>query len=76
MLADFGDGTVFTGLLVGAAFGLVCALFGEFFQRIFYAHGDTHVDPPAAAIVFGTFLIALLYFAGVFSTGIWIPGTV
>lgn len=76
MLGDFGDGTVFMGLVVGGVFGLICAVFGEFFQRIFYAHGDTHVDPPAAAIVFGTFLIALLYFAGVFSTGVWVPGTV
>ncbi|MFO8232635.1 MAG: hypothetical protein R6U20_08200 [Longimonas sp.] len=76
MLGDLGDGTVFMGLLVGGVFGLICAVFGEFFQRIFYAQGDTHVDPPAAAITFGTFLIALLYFAGVFSTGVWVPGTV
>ena len=76
MLAEFDQGTVFMGLLVGGAFGLICAVFGEFFQRVFYAHGDTHVDPPAAAITFGTFLIALLYFAGAFSTGVWVPGTV
>lgn len=61
------------GLIVGAIFGMICALFGEFFQRIFYAHGDTHWDPPAAAIVFGTFVIALLYFAGVFGTTVWVP---
>lgn len=76
MLPELGDGTVFMGLAIGGAFGLICAVFGEFFQRIFYAQGDTHVDPPAAAIVFGTFLIAMLYFAGVFSTGVWVPGTV
>jgi len=62
-----------TGLIVGALIGIVCALFGEWFQRIFYAHGDTHWDPPAAAIVFGTFLIALCYFAGIFGTTVWIP---
>ncbi len=62
-----------TGLIVGALFGLVCALFGEAFQRIFYAHGDTHWDPPAAAIVFGTFVIALLYFGGVLGTTVWVP---
>lgn len=65
-----------TALLFGGLLGLICALFGEFFQRIFYSHGDTHWDPPAAAIVFGTILIALMYFAGIVGTGVWIPGTV
>jgi hypothetical protein len=62
-----------TGLLVAGLFGIICALFGEAFQRVFYAHGDTHVDPPAAAIVFGTFLIAVLAIAGVFGTTVWVP---
>ena len=62
-----------TGLIVGAMFGLICALFGEAFQRIFYAHGDTHWDPPAAAIVFGSFVIALLYLGGVLGTTVWVP---
>lgn len=61
------------GVIIGGLFGVVCALFGEGFQRIFYAHGDTHWDPPAAAIVFGTFVIALLYFAGILGTTVWIP---
>ncbi|ELY96701.1 hypothetical protein C482_15041 [Natrialba chahannaoensis JCM 10990] len=60
-------------LIVGLVFGIICALFGEVFQRTFYAHGDTHVDPPAAAIVFGTFLVAVLYVAGVFPTTVWVP---
>lgn len=60
-------------LLFGGGFGVICALFGELFQRVFYAHGDTHWDPPAAAIVFGTFLLAVLYFAGVIGTTVWIP---
>lgn len=60
-------------LLVAIVFGVVCALFGELFQRVFYAHGDTHVDPPAAAIVFGTLLVALLYFAGIFPDAAWVP---
>jgi hypothetical protein len=72
MIAGASDGTA---VILGGLLGLVCALFGELFQRIFYAHGDTHWDPPAAAIVFGTFLIALMYFAGILSTGVWIPGT-
>ncbi|WP_254769070.1 hypothetical protein [Salinilacihabitans rarus] len=61
------------GLLVAGVFGILCALFGEAFQRVFYAHADTHWDPPAAAIVFGTFLIAVLYFAGVFPDAVWVP---
>ncbi|MXV61210.1 hypothetical protein GS429_03865 [Natronorubrum sp. JWXQ-INN-674] len=60
-------------LLVAIVFGVICALFGELFQRVFYAHGDTHVDPPAAAIVFGTFLVALMYFAGIFPDASWVP---
>jgi hypothetical protein len=60
-------------LIVGLVIGVIAALFGEVFQRVFFAHGDTHVDPPAAAIVFGTFLIALLYVLGVFPTTVWVP---
>lgn len=62
-----------SALLVGGLFGVVSALFAELFQRVFYAHADTHWDPPAAAIVFGTFLMTLLYGAGVFGTTVWIP---
>ena len=60
-------------LLVAGVFGIVGALAGEVVQRIFYAHADTHLDPPAFAIVIATFIIALLTFAGVFSTAVWIP---
>ncbi|THE65453.1 hypothetical protein D8Y22_08165 [Salinadaptatus halalkaliphilus] len=60
-------------LIVALVFGVLCALFGELFQRVFYAHGDTHVDPPAAAIVFGTFLVAVMYFAGIFPDASWVP---
>lgn len=60
-------------LLVGGGFGVVCALFGEVVQRVFYAHADTHWDPPATAIVFGTFLVALFKLAGIFGTTVWVP---
>jgi hypothetical protein len=60
-------------LLMAGLFGLLCALVGEWFERVFYAHGDTHWDPPAAAIVFGTLVIALLYLGGVLGTAVWIP---
>ncbi|ELY98561.1 hypothetical protein [Natrialba aegyptia] len=58
---------------VGAIFGLISALFGEVFQRVFYAHGDTHLDPPAAAIVFGTFLISVCTALGILPGSGWVP---
>ncbi|MCO8254329.1 hypothetical protein NKF26_10995 [Haladaptatus sp. AB618] len=61
-----------TALVVGAVFGVVCGLFGEAFQRVFYSHADTHMDPPAASIVFGTFVIAILAALGVFPQSAWV----
>ena len=66
-------GGAVVGLLVGGVFGLIAALFGELFQRVFYAHSDTHWDPPAAAIVFGSFLVAVCYIAGVFPGSSYVP---
>ena len=60
-------------LLVGGAFGFISAIIGEWTERIFYAHADTHWDPPATAIVIATFLIVVLTYAGVFGTAVWIP---
>jgi hypothetical protein len=62
-----------TALAVGAVVGVVCALFGEAFQRVFYSHADTHMDPPAATIVFGTLLVAVLAMLGVFPQSAWVP---
>jgi len=71
--ALLSGGSNLLALIVGGLFGLICAIFAEAFQRVFYAHGDTHWDPPAAAIVFGTLLIAVFYFTGVFGTTVWVP---
>ena len=60
-------------MLVGAAFGVSGALTGEVIQRVFYAHADTHFDPPAAAIVVNTFFIAVLTLAGVLPRAVWVP---
>lgn len=62
-----------SALLAGAAFGGFSALVGEFAQRLFYAHGSTHFDPPAVAIVVSTGLIAAGYLVGVFASNVWIP---
>ena len=59
-------------LLVGTLFGLVSALSGEVLQRLFYAHGDTHVDPPAFAIAVNTFAIAVLAMLGVLPGSAWV----
>lgn len=60
-------------LLTGGFFGFIAALFGEWIQRLFFAHADTHLDPPAAAIVLGTLLIAILAMTGVFPSAAWVP---
>ncbi|WP_336363372.1 hypothetical protein [Halalkalicoccus salilacus] len=60
-------------LLVGAAFGVFGALAGEVIQRVFYAHSDTHFDPPAASIAVSTFVIAILAILGVLPQAVWVP---
>ena len=60
-------------LLVGAAFGVAGALFGELLQRVLYAHAETHLDPPAASIVVTSFIIAVLAIVGVFPSSAWVP---
>ena len=62
-------------ILIGTVFGVLGAVIGEAGQRIFYAHSDTHLDPPAVAIVATTLIIGVLVAAGVFEWGVWIPGT-
>lgn len=44
-------GGVTAALLLGALAGIGGALLGELFSRLFLIHGDTHIDPPAAAIL-------------------------
>jgi len=60
-------------LVVGAVFGAIAALIGEISERIVYAHGDTHWDPPATAIALTTLLIGLLATVGVLPSGGYVP---
>jgi len=60
-------------IALGAAFGLVGALAGELAQRVFYAHAETHLDPPAASIVATSLLIGALAMLGVLPSAAWIP---
>lgn len=62
--------TLHLAVVAGGVAGAVAGLFGELSQRVFYAHGDTHLDPPAAAIAVSVLGIGLLELAGVVSTGL------
>ena len=68
-----GSTNAIIAIIVAAVFGVLGALVGEVVQRIFYAHSDTHLDPPAAAIVVCTFLVAVLSIVGVFGGSSWVP---
>ena len=72
-LAGFSDPVA---LLAAGAIGALGALVGELVQRVFYAHSDTHFDPPAAAIIVTTLLLGLLSYAGLLAGIGNIPGTV
>lgn len=60
-------------LALAGVFGALAGVAGEFFARTLYAHGDTHLDPPAAAITVTTLLIGLLVIAGVLPNGVVLP---
>jgi hypothetical protein len=60
-------------VLVGGVFGVLGAVFGELVQRVFYAHGDTHFDPPAASIVMTATLIAVLNIVGILPSSGYVP---
>lgn len=51
-------------MIAGAVMGAFAGVVGELSQRVLYAHADTHLDPPAAAIVVSTLLVAVLDTAG------------
>jgi hypothetical protein len=52
------------GLLSGAMCGIGGALLGEIASRAFLIHGDTHIDPPAAAIAAVATILLLVRAAG------------
>lgn len=47
-------------MLAAAGLGIFGALSGEVCNRVFYAHGSTHVDPPAFGIAASGFLLTIL----------------
>lgn len=58
-------GNIFWGIAMAIIASQLCDILG----RLFYIHGDTHVDPPACAICSGAFLVYLLKVAGIFKVG-------
>ncbi len=62
-IAYFGAlGYLFTGSLVVAGIaGILSAFLQELVARMFYNHGSTHFDPPAVAVTFGSFIMAILF---------------
>ncbi len=55
-IAALTFGSIFAGVLVG----VLAAVLQEVVARAFWHHGSNHIDPPAAAIAVGTFIINLL----------------
>lgn len=47
-------------LILGAVFGVMSAAIAELGNRLCYAHGDTHIDPPAFAIWPSTTIVIVL----------------
>jgi hypothetical protein len=48
-------------LWAGTLSGVAGAVMGELYARLFLNHGDTHIDPPAAAIATMTLVLRLLF---------------
>jgi len=71
--AGAGGEVTLAALAAGTAFGVLGALLGEVVERVFYAHGDTHFDPPAASIVMTTFIIGVLGIVNVLPSSGWVP---
>jgi energy-converting hydrogenase Eha subunit A len=54
-------------MIIGGVAGMFSAWFAEFFARLWHDHGNTHIDPPAAAIWPMTLIVnglALLFASG------------
>ena len=54
-MAASATGNVF----IGALFGAIAAVFGDFILKTFNSHCDTHIDPPAFTIFTWAFVILL-----------------
>lgn len=61
--ADWASGTwmiAIGAILIGCVFGAISAFLAEFQSQLFHQRGNTHIDPPAAAIWLSTLLVLTL----------------
>lgn len=52
--------TAIGAVAIGCVFGMISAFLGELQSQLFHQRGNTHIDPPAAAIWSSTFLILVI----------------
>jgi hypothetical protein len=64
-MAVLASGDIVWGLI----FGLLAAFFADVCAGLFLLHGDTHIDPPAFALVVSYSLLPLLAVLNIFSLG-------
>lgn len=57
------------GLLGGVIFGIGGAVLGELAGRVFYAHGDTHLDPAFVSILLTSLALTVLAATGMIDPG-------
>ena len=50
-------------LLISIVVGILAAFLQELMARVFINHASDHVDPPACAIVVGTFILSFIPWA-------------
>src|SRR5439155_26444592 len=65
-LAVVLSGDIWWGLVFALLAALLAAFLGELFADLFLVHGDSHIDPPAAALFTTWTLQSILAAAGVF----------
>jgi len=51
---------LFGSVIAAGIAGILAAILGDIVARMFYNHGTNHIDPPAAAIAVGTFVLNVI----------------
>lgn len=64
---------VLWALIVGLVMGALGELFRMLTERLFYAWGDTHLDPPAFSITITVIILVLLSNLGIIGTNAYMP---
>ncbi len=48
-------------ILAGAIVGMICAILGDAFSKVFNSRVETHIDPPAVTIFIAIFVINAIW---------------